>query len=549
MPSGLRKTTGNHFEIYYEQPWGGVASNANPVDIQPNQLVTSQGVVCNNGELNYVDIVAPANGNFVFHPYVTNAVICTIFTQSGNYYAVDQFGYMYQNTNGGAGFVYICTASDGPWSFSSAIPTIAVRVINSIAYISVFARNSIYSYNGATAFTLGSNYVGGLVLGVLDDYLLMLNCNQAAGGPNSSIISWSGPGEFTTWNPSTNQLAGYNQVASVEDQFTGFLSFSSVGVAISAKSLTELSPTGVGIGPFSFTPLWTSVVGQGCVYPFTVTQYGQNGYIVTDSGAYTISASAGFSDITGAAKEAFLSSFQSPSGANAGEVNAVAADMLLEFTGSKYATPYYIVAAPILSGNSGEFYNLWMYDLQGSGWYNVIFNTITLCNTQNGTNYTNANPLTMNVVTMQQLEPNSYTFGSSFPPVTLIYYTVYEQTGNLYTTTVAQVAVKNSQSAPTTLNAGNLNLVFRQEEIKLGRKPTIRRILIKAYGSGTLNLSVSGVNFGSVVLNGSNTPATYESTMNMYTGEDPQLTITSTNFLGSIIKIMLGGTYADGDVD
>ena len=48
MPSGLRKTTGNHFEIYYEEPWGGVASNKSPVDIDPNQCVTQDGVVLRN---------------------------------------------------------------------------------------------------------------------------------------------------------------------------------------------------------------------------------------------------------------------------------------------------------------------------------------------------------------------------------------------------------------------------------------------------------------------------------------------------------------------
>src|SRR5271156_5247927 len=110
MPSGLRKTTGNHFEIYYEQPWGGVASNANPVDIQPNQFVTCQGVANNNGELGLVSVTA-APGVLSLTPHVVNAVALVIFTQLGNFYAIDQFGNMYKSTSVTLPFTYICTAS------------------------------------------------------------------------------------------------------------------------------------------------------------------------------------------------------------------------------------------------------------------------------------------------------------------------------------------------------------------------------------------------------------------------------------------------------
>ena len=57
----------------------------------------------------------------------------------------------------------------------------------------------------------------------------------------------------------------------------------------------ELSPTGIAIGPFNFTTLWTSQLGQGSINQRSVVQYGlQNGYLVTDSGAYSISTGGGF---------------------------------------------------------------------------------------------------------------------------------------------------------------------------------------------------------------------------------------------------------------
>jgi hypothetical protein len=102
---------------------------------------------------------------------------------------------------------------------------------------------------------------------------------------------------------------------------------------------------------------------------------------------------------------------------------------------------------------------------------------------------------------------------------------------------------------PAVLMPGNVNLVFRQEEIKLGRKPTIRRVIVKASGFGILNISVSGKSFGNIILDGTTNVKTYKTTQGIYTGEDPQLTISSIEFQGQIIKVMMAGTYADGDID
>ena len=96
----------------------------------------------------------------------------------------------------------------------------------------------------------------------------------------------------------------------VEDQLTGFYSYASVGVAVTQKGLVELSPTGIAIGPFNFTTLWTSQLGQGSIFQRSVVQYGQNGYLVTDSGAYSVSTGGGFKEITGTAKQAIFNSIQ-----------------------------------------------------------------------------------------------------------------------------------------------------------------------------------------------------------------------------------------------
>lgn len=540
MPSGLRKTTGNHFEIYYEQPWGGVASNADPADIQPNQLVTQSGMLAVNGVLTNATIET-VTGQYKFIPYVDNAYPNLIFELGGGLYAVDQFGYLYAYVPGSGEFIQGSTASDGPWSGNICT---AVQVINGVAYIANYSRGSIYTFTKSTSiYALASNYVGGMVMGVLDDYLLQLNTNSSGQGEIGSMINWSGPGEFTTWNPASNQLAGFNQVAAVEDEFTGFMSMASVGIAISRKGLTELSPTGIGIGPFQFTVLWTSEVGQGSIYPGSVTQYGQIGYLVTNSGIFSVSTNAGFSDVSGSALEAILTSFQFPNTVgNEFIISFVAGTVMLYFLNTNYSTPYYIFCAssnlPGAGVGSGNV--CWMLDIKTGIWASIPFNPIALCNQQYSTNLPNTFVTSALNIGSFDLLPTASSPNEYNNTLTLIYGAVGASNTN-YQPFISPIFLGSLAQVIT--------LVFREEEIKLARKPTIRRVVIKASGTGTLNISVSGVSFGSVTLFEVNTAQSFKSPYGMYTGENPQLTITSTGFIGTIVKVMMAGTYADGEID
>ena len=69
----------------------------------------------------------------------------------------------------------------------------------------------------------------------LDDYLLQFNTNNIVDGPRPNRVNWSGPGKFSTWDPAIDRTAGFNDLASVEDQLTGFYSYASVGVAVTQK--------------------------------------------------------------------------------------------------------------------------------------------------------------------------------------------------------------------------------------------------------------------------------------------------------------------------
>lgn len=555
MPSGLRETSKPQFEIYYEKPWGGVASNADPVDIADNQMATAQGVIDVNGALCAIIAVAdPAL--FKFNPHQAGAFPYLIFNVSGGLYAVDQFGniYLYGEGSGPAfptSFNFLTQATDGPWA---AIP-MAVQAINGVAYITVPDRTSIYTFTpGTGVFALASAYVGGNIIGVLDDYLLQMNVNQTTDGEQPTRVNWSGPGEFSTWDPSVDRTAGFNTLPNLEDAITGFISLASVGIIVGEKGLIEMSPTGVGIQPFSFTSLWTSVVGQGILYPNTLAQYGQSTYGGTDTGIYKIST-GGFQEVSGAARTAILGPVQE-SALTFPQATSVApcffaGNVLLYAFNSTYPTPHYVFveSTPQVAPGGATNIIMWFLNLETGAWFSSVVSLDGLVNNQNGTTLANGRLQFLKVSSLNTLGFND-ALGFNNLPNLLIYGGVEYGGGTAEEAFVATLYIYNKQNIQTTVQTPvALNITSKQYEIKLGRQPTIRRVLVKAYGSGTLILTVSGVSFGEIVLDGSTNTKTYYSPGGIYTGEDPQLTITCADFKGVIVKTMMGGAYADGDVD
>lgn len=580
MASGLRNTSGNQFEIYYEQPWGGVASDKSYVDIEPNQLVTQQGVVVSSGKLEYLNFVAdprrlrwtqidplqvpvPTNS-----PPPGDSFPYLLFELAGQIYGVDQYGYIYIYTNRDnlpfttssfypvvtGGFpgpdIYVI-ASDGPWSPGNA-PT-AVQVVNGIAYIAVASRTSIYTFDGAL-YTLASNYTGGNVMGVLDDYLLQFNTNSLVDGVQPNRVNWSGPGKFSTWDPSIDRTAGFNTLAAVEDQLTGFFSFASVGVAVSQKGLIELSPTGVAIGPFQFTALWTSKVGQGSIYPDSITQYGLNGYLASEDGVYKVSTGGGFQDVSGSARKAILTSINAIAGYPTIFNQQVSGAILLYPFNGQYITPFYVLCTiPNASSptNSDQTLTLWLLDITTGTWSSCVYDAPTLLQKQTGgTLNPTATILYAKIYTFQLVPIRDSPFGGAIS-------TVFNNAVTMVVLNISGTVViltpylyNNFGTVDTDVNyTGNLNLLFRGEEIKIDREPTIRRVVIRAYGSGDLAISDNGTSFGTITLDGTTVSKVYKSPRGNVTTQAPQLSITSSNFKGVIEKVMLAGTYADGDID
>lgn len=564
MASGLRSIPNTrHFEIYYEKPWGGVASDADPVDIEPNQLTTQQGVVVVNNALRQFNF--PGDPLFAF-PTTGGTLPALIFTISGALYCVDQFGGLWFFKKFGSpppiGWLPFKVAGvqlkspDYPWAQAPA----DVQVINGSAYITNPTNTSIYVFDpiGGT-FTLGSNYTGGFFLGVLDDYLLQINTNSAVDGLQPNRVNWSGPGKFTTWDPSIDQTAGFNTIAACDDQLTGFSSLTSIGLLYSKKTIIEMSPTGVGIQPFAFTTLWTADIGQGGLYPYTITQWGRRTFGLTDTGAFAVSTSGGFEDISGHARSAILSSLQIANLDSGGVCQPlVAGTIILYGYSTSYPTPFYCLVG-IKTSPINQNLVIWMFDLTNNIWTSHILNVDTLVNQQNGTSLSGGQVLYIRsgsfILNNLETVPPTVGVGTPFANSLSLFWLWVLYGSTVYPLIIGPWMYAAGEEDPVN-NATNLNLVFRAEEIMVGhtRQPTMRRVVVKAYGSGDLVLAVTDVNgisksLGTITLDGTTNHKTYYSPSGIGTMECPQLSITSTDFKGVITKVMMTGTFADGLID
>jgi hypothetical protein len=559
MASGIRETTKPQLEIYLEKPWGGVASDADAVDIADNQFVSGQGIIDIDGQLCQVNATADP-GAFKFFPNSIGAVPLIIFNIGGGLFAVDQFGAVYVFTiiGGPPRFVFGANASDGPWVGANLFTaTMSVQTLNGLAYIGVPFRTSIYTFSGAsgTGLVLASNFTGGSIIGTLDDYLLQMNTNSLVDGEKPTRVNWSSPGAFSVWDPSIDRSAGFNTLVNIEDAITGFISLASVGLIIGQKGMVEASPTGIGIQPFSFTSLWTSEVGQGILYPNTVAQYGQNTYASSDDGVYKIST-AGFNEISEHIRTLLLGPVQESSlgffGATRNIPPLFAGNVLLYAYNSSYPTPYYVLATttPQMASGQRSMLIVWFLNLKTGIWFYQIFDFINLVNQQNGTAFTDLEPAQLKIASVTTLGFNAGANGFNTLPNLLIYgsgVNPSDATGHAF---IAPIYIFNKKNLTTALNTpGNLAIASKAWEMKLGRKPSIRRVIIKAYGSGSLNIFVNDISFGIIQLDGTTTSKVYKTPMGICTEEAPQLIITSNNFKGVIIKAMLAGTYADGDID
>lgn len=552
MPSRVDKGSSNHLEFIYEAPFNGVASDNDPTVIDRSQFVQCQGLQIKDGKLitsSFNDMVGinvalPSGAN----PYIT-------FSCSGYFIILDIVGN-----------AYIYNPSTNSVTLDKTNPIVtqtpsAFRVINGSAYIWFFATGNQAVYTPTVSYVAGTTYVGGLYTTVIDGYLLTACSNQPTDSPAVKLarVNWSSPYAFTTFDPAVDRAAGFNVLADAQDTITGLLAQGNVGYAFRSQGITQLTPTGVAIQPFDFTTLNGEDFGIGLTYPDTLSAYGNMAAFANNTGIYLFS-SGSIQDISGSAKSAILNDMNLISTGNFAFISGCIYGSALN---SNKPDLNYSLAIGLGSvaqaGNQGDFTLIvWTYNLKLKTWTRKFIGLGAYIQSKYGTGSTRFASFQgckiMRNYNIRQASggfipaPSSgQVLGNNTVPYIIFNWTfaggVIGIQGDIFSLFEADAVF-----APSAIVPYGFTLQCKQEEVRLDRKPTVHRLIVRAVGVGTINVNVGPKTWTSITLTDAVNIKTYSSS-GVLTAEDPQVLLTSTNFIGSIIKFGLFGTYADGDVD
>ena len=501
--------------------------------------------------------------------FASIAFVALIFNVGNYLCCVDQLGFSYiaeQNTDGTVSWYVDQTATNAPTQ-NFGVPT-AVKVIDGIAYISVYSTNTLYAYTPGVSYIIATQYAAGKYIEIFDEYLLQLNTNSAnkdtSDGEQPTRINWSSPDEFSVWDPAVNRTAGYQSLTSAAYEITGFVAMDNVGYIFRRNGVTQITATGVAIQPFNFTTYWNSVVGQGLIFPSTLKQFGRIVFLTTDTAVYVFAAGQ-FSPISTHATAAIYKTLEGQSTINANTNLNIAAGLTIYPLNDNIPILYYLLINTYSNVDPNIVF--WFYNTVDKCWTALSKNLLQILSDYLGItvtsviiNFIRTSDIFLNyAVSAYYSNIPNYAINAILINVTYTTSPIGESAGSSATRSFVLYDIVNTPTSTSNFTpalSGNLNLVFRAEEIKLGftRKCTIRRAVIKAYGTGTLAVNITDLagivtSLGTIVLDGTNNQRTYYTPYGMATVEAPQLSITSTNFNGAIVKVMLAGTYADAGIN
>lgn len=562
MPSGVQKKAGNRFDCKYEHPWGGVAIDADPADINANEFPIATGIFIKNGRLNAAGWGNTSAFNYSDttnqHYFSTAAIsFLTVITDLNNNPSLYAFGFNSGNIT--------------VWQYSfttngfSVVATLAgsgtldcYQTIAGVVYIFDYFNGRMLVFNSRTnSLTVGQTFVGGKYCCVISGYLLTANSNQPTDSPaqKTNRYNWSSPFGYTTWDPGVDRTAGFNTITSTSDQITGMFSMGNVGYVLRNQGLTQLTPAGIGIQPFDTTDLWNSQFGIGCTYPTSFAQYGNLAVWANDNNIYAFVSGAIPQAITGSAKAAIYADLNLYE--NRGEI--------LTFVGGSFSNTSEYSTVPeltytlviinynnVVGNNDIISTNIWTYNLNNKTWTKQVpdfnaqiralvsvpthygINSITV----QGTSQFDWRNISAPFLSVNKRIRNNIIINTSVGSFLFSFY--YSENGQ-------------ASNCPTVLP---INLQFKQEEFELLTQPTVRGVGLKLAGIGTLNVNVIGqdasnnpVNyqFGPLTLSAVNRFVVQQKLTAVCSLQNPQLIITSTNFDGSIVKAKMMTTFDEGE--
>ncbi len=543
---------------------------------------------------------------------VGNEQIISLFKCSGFMCAVDQYLKCYIWTEGGF-IQDQSLPGLGPFSFYTinVIGNIVLIGVPDPTYTSPFV--AIYQPTAgiaaATTYVTGL-YVGEISGYAIQLNSQQPSDNPQV---NVNRLSWSAPFEYSTWNPLVGGIpsgAGFDVISDSPESLTGFSAHGNVGYIYRPNGLTQITLTGVGAAPFDLTPLTQGELGIGCKYGETLIQFGGTDFFVAESGVYCFSSQ--FQNISEKAWNGIYASIASAF-QQAPSVEQYAGLILLYLaqapnvqfqyvpsingwirrngTSTLNPIPQYCLMIPTAMpnvtnpGNSDVSLVCWMFDVKSQSWYKLTLPSLR--------NYLNLNyPLTGDIrtnitATIQAFpwynapatqtsgtfEANTDILSDEMCYVVQVVYNTQNHPFTFFTQSVilyinSSGVLDNLRTTTNPMGAPSFSITFREEQVKLKRQVTISRVIIKAAGFGSIVPTITGIISpeypgeaiqnvtvtGTPIAVNSSTPANYTSSL-IFTGENPQLSLSdqqgflNPGFDGYIVKVMMVGTYAEGDID
>ncbi len=472
----------NLFQVDYQAPFGGLDSSAFASAINPANFADMDAIYINNNEILPVILenLGTVNGGSLVGGYMGFLPIDRVTNSNYliGYVVTDQAIYNAFYLPGGSVNLilagnYSPAASGGPVGFSYiAIDQIQRGTSN--YYFTTPGWTEVWMFDSdALTITLVTNYIGGGVLALLQNQLLVLGGTSALDGPVPNRISWSAPGAYGNFVPydvgtgTGDYSAGFNDLPSVSDVLTGFATIGTVGYLFRTQGITQVNPTGNGIEPFQFNHLWASELGIGNPYPGAVAQYGSVVAFVTDVGVYALSI-GGLTELGKSARSYLYRLLNSQfAGAGASLLQARIMPYILD-------SPelIYVLAIPTLI--SGQNF-----------WYFIAIDMI------------NGQVLNMGA----QLAKGSFasnlqlSFVSSYVFLTPINSELATRQLNVLAVSQGTSGIQFSTITQGTDNVGTI--VFRKEQLKFGYVPTVTKVavigaLIDTTIDGSIFASIDG---------------------------------------------------------
>lgn len=551
MPSRVDKGSSNHLEFIYEAPFNGVASDNDPTIIDRSQFVQCQGLNIKDGRL----ITSSFNDMVGLNVALPGGAV--------PYFTLSCAGYFIIIDADGNAYIYNPTANsialDKSCPIGATTPS-CFRVINGAVYVFFFSTGNQAVYTPTVSYVAGEVYVGGLYTTVIDGYLLTAASNQPTDSPAVKLarVSWSSPYAFTTFDPTIDRGAGFNVLADAQDSVTGLLAQGNVGYAFRTQGITQLTPTGVAIQPFDFTTLNGEDFGIGLTYPDTLSAYGNMAAFANNTGIYLFS-SGSIQDISGSAKSAILQDMNLSSLARFTFISGCVYGSSLNSNKPdlNYAIAIGQGSAAQGSGTGDFTLVIWTYNLKLKTWTRKFVELGIYIQNKYGTGASRfASFQGCKIMRNYNIAQSSGSFvpqpgsgqvlGNNTVPYIIFnwqFATPALPQGEMFSLYEADTTF-----TPSTLIPYTFTLQCKQEEVRLDRKPTVHRLIVRAVGVGVINVQVGPKTWTTITVNDAVNVKSYSSS-GVLTAEDPQILLTSTNFIGSIIKFGLFGTYADGDID